>query len=491
MDDLILLLIIPLAGALAVFSLSIFSSRMLKGFSFMLSLIPLIWLCIENIHWIGADYNHVWLPSLAIFLHLHVDGISLIFLFLSSLIIPLTILSVDGRKLSHPNVFFGLILLLQSFMIGFFTARDLAFFILFFESMLIPLYFIISIWGGSGRQTAALVFLVYMIAGSCLLIAAALFLYTAQGSQTFNLDELAKVSQSLPHATWIAAIFALAFAVKTPLFPFHAWLPETYYQASTPGTILLSALLSKAGIYGFIRIGFELFPEILKTWSPLLLGLAVAGVLYGGLAAWMQNDYKKLLAYSSFSHVNFVLAGLFIWSEVAHQGAILQAFNHGITIAALFLVSGWLEERILTTRIGHIGGLAKFLPHLCWLTCFFVLSSIAVPGTNNFIGELMIFFGLFGLHPWLTAILGLSIILSVMYMLRWMQKLYFEAPTFFQDPWKDIRWKEFLIASPLVALILWVGLYPLPFLNILKTESKQIAAVNIKESDRDDTLKFH
>ena len=234
-----------------------------------------------------------------------------------------------------------------------------------------------------------------------------------------------------------------------------------------------------------------MFPEILKTWSPLLLGFAIAGVLYGGLAAWMQNDYKKLLAYSSFSHVNFVLAGLFIGSEVAHQGAILQAFNHGITIAALFLVSGWLEERILTTRIGHIGGLAKFLPHLCWLTCFFVLSSIALPGTNNFIGELMIFFGLFGLNPWLTAILGLSIILSVMYMLRWMQKLYFEAPTFFQDPWKDIRWKEFMIATPLMALILWVGLYPLPFLNILKTESKQIAAVNIKESDRNDTLKFH
>lgn len=470
MTSLLGLFVLPFLAWLVIFLLPL-SSKNVKRMAFALSLIPLALLIYGHSTLMNSSINYNWFPQLAIFFHLSVDTLSLLFLYLVAVITPITILSVKTESLSLPNIFFGLILLLQALLIGFFTARDLVVFTIFWEAMLFPLYFIISIWGGPEKRSAALTFLIYMIAGSALMVAAVLALYLSGNS--FNLDELARTASATPHAKWILAIFLLAFAVKTPLFPFHAWLPEAYYQAPTAGTILLSALLSKAGIYGILRIAIGLFPELLKEWSPWLLGFSIAGVFYGGLAAWMQNDFKRLIAYSSFSHVNFILVGLFIWHQPAEMGAIIQALNHGITIAALFLVSGWLEERLDSTEIGKASGLAKFLPHLCWLTLFFVLSSVAVPGTNNFIGELLIFYGLFNIHPWLTAFLGLTIILSVIYMLRWMQKVYFESPTFFQDRWVDIKAKEFMIAVPLIALTLWIGLYPGPILKQLKASENR------------------
>ncbi len=347
--------------------------------------------------------------------------------------------------------------------------------------MILPLYFMISLWGGAKREAAGLKFLVYMFAGSALMVGAVLSLYFASsvidGGTTFNLDSLAKISAAAPYAPWLCAIFLLAFSVKTPLFPFHAWLPDAYYQAPAAGSILLSALLSKAGIYGFLRIGMELFPALMKEWSPLLLGLAIAGVFYGGMAAWMQNDFKRLIAYSSFSHVNFILVGLFAWSQTAQAGAILQALNHSVTITGLFLVASWLEDRLGATAIGPYSGMAKYFPQLCWLTLIFVLSSVALPGTNNFVGELMILFGLFGQNPWTAAVLTLTVILSVMYMLRWMQKVYFEAPQSFPENLHDIKGKQLIIALPLVALIFWIGIYPTPVLKQIDPATKKIAAI--------------
>jgi NADH-quinone oxidoreductase subunit M len=481
MPDLMLLFLLPLISSLILFSLAPVHARMLKIIAFAMSLVPLALLIIRHAQWIGSSIEYPWFPSIPIEFYLRVDSLSLIFIYLTAIVVPISILDVRHQNLEMPYVFFGLILLLESLLIGFFSARDLALFVIFFEAMLIPLYFIINLWGGSQRQTAAMEFLIYMIAGSVLMVAAVFFLYFAPGSGTFNLDKLSQIASNVPHSLWIGAIFALAFAVKTPLFPFHAWLPDAYYQAPTAGTILLSALLSKAGIYGFLRIGLELFPSLLKEWSPLFLGLAIAGVFYGGLAAWMQNDFKRLIAYSSFSHVNFVLVGVFVWSQMSHEGAILQALNHGLTITALFLVAGWLEERVGTTKIKPYSGLAKFLPQLCWLTLFFVLSSVALPGTNNFIGELMIFFGLFGQNPWLMAFLGLTVVLSVMYMLRWMQKMYFDEPTFFQESWIDIKGKELAIALPLVILILWIGIYPSPVLNLIQSKSENINTIASSE----------
>lgn len=484
MQNLTFLFITPFAASIVAFAISFVSKKIMKTAAMIMSLLPLVILLYNHANWIGSSIRYPWLPPLSIEFYLRIDALSLVFLYLTALIIPMCLLSVSSRHLNFPNIFYGFVLLLQGLLIGFFTARDLAVFTIFWEAMLLPLYFIISLWGGQQRRSAAIKFLIYMLAGSALMVAAVLSLYitsSLSGEANFNLDLMTAVSRSTPHAAWLCAIFLLAFSVKTPLFPFHAWLPDAYCEAPTAGTILLSAILSKAGIYGILRIGMELFSSYILDWSPFLLGLAIAGVLYGGLAAWMQKDFKRLIAYSSFSHVNFVLAGLFILNLNAETGAILQAFNHGVTIAALFLVAGWLEERLGSTDMGSISGLAKFLPKLCWLTLFFVLSSVALPGMNNFIGELLILLGLFDQSPWLTAVLGLTVILSVVYMLRWMQKVYFQAPGFFQESWIDIKEKEMVIALPLVALILWVGIYPGPLLTLIAPAAQKIVATKAQE----------
>lgn len=478
MSSLMMLFLIPFVSAVITL---VFPNKRL---AVALSLLPLIVLLFGGTSWIGSRVEYAWFPALSIEFLLSIDGPSLLFLYLTAVIIPLSLLAVKSTSPNLPNLFYGLVLFLQGILIGFFTTRDLASFTIFWEAMLLPLYFIIQWEGGSKQRSTALTFLTYMIAGSALMVAAVLGLYFSTGAQTFNLDSLAKISDTTLYAPWLLAIFLLAFAVKTPLFPFHAWLPDAYCQAPTSGTILLSSLLSKAGIYGILRIALALFPTLMREWSPLLLSLAIAGVFYGGLAAWMQNDFKRLIAYSSFSHVNFILVGLFVWNETAHDGAILQAINHGITIAALFLVAGWLEERLGSTRIGPVSGLAKFLPQLCWLTLVFVMSSVALPGTNSFVGELMILFGLFTMHPWLAALLTLTVILSVIYMLRWMQKVYFEEPSLFQETWIDIRGKELAIALPLVALIFWIGIYPTPLLNLLKPANEKIEAVALLEKSQ-------
>lgn len=472
MSSLLILFLVPFIAALIILLLPL-SGRPLKIAAVLFSLLPLA-ILIAGYPWTGSQINYPWLPAASISFHLSVDNLSLLFMFLTAILIPVSLFAT--RSIAHPHLFYFLTLLLEGLLIGFFTARDLVVFALFFEAMLIPLYFIITLWGGPQRYQAAFKFLIYMIAGSALMVAAILALYFG-GGNSFDLDTLTKTAASSPYASWIFAIFLLAFAVKTPLFPFHGWLPDAYTEAPTAGTIQLSALLSKAGIYGILRIVIELFPTFLRDWSPWLLGLAIAGVFYGGLSAWMQKDFKRLIAYSSLSHVNFILAGLFIWMPPAHTGAVLQALNHGITIAALFLVAGWLEERLGSRAIGQVSGLCKFLPHLCWLTLFFVLANVALPGTNNFVGELLILFGLFREDPWKAAILVLSVILSVIYMLRWMQKVYFEAPGLFQDRWVDIRFREFAMALPLAALILWIGIYPAPVLNLIKPVPEKAIAI--------------
>lgn len=475
MQSLIWLLATPYIGSLAAFATPSISPRNFKRMALIFSLIPLLLLLSGQSGWVGSAINYPWMPALAINFHQGIDALSLVFLYLAAIVVPISIASVKSSNLAHPHAFYGLVLLLQGLLFCFFTARDLAVFAFFWEGMLIPLYFIISIWGKEGRYGAALKFLIYMIAGSCLMVAAILSLFFTTGAGTFEMESLAKIASSSPHATFVCAIFLLAFAVKTPLFPFHAWLPDAYYQASVPGTILLAAILSKAGIYGIFRVVLAFFPDLTIAWSPVLLGLAITGVLYGALAAWRQSDFKKLIAYSSFSHVNFILAGLFVWSQASHQGAILQAVNHGITIAALFLAAGWLEQRLGTTVMGTYTGLAKYLPMLCWVTFVFVLSSIALPSTNNFVGELLILFGLFGVHPWATALLALSIVFSVVYMLRFMQKVYFETATPFQTLWFDLQLREWAVAVPLMALIMWIGIYPAPVLKQIEPAVEKIS----------------
>jgi NADH-quinone oxidoreductase subunit M len=478
MNDLMTLFITPLIASLCTFFLFFLTKNAIKYTAFTFSLIPFLYLSAQNTALIGNEIDWNWFNPLNVKFHLKVDELSLLFLFLVTLVIPISIAIVKTEKFNQLNIFFGLILILEALLIVFFTARDLAVFTIFWEAVLIPLYFIITLFGGSERREAAIEFLVYMIAGSTLMIAALLFLYITAGS--FDIDTLSKISDTNAYLGVAAAIFFLAFAVKTPLFPFHGWLPRTYSQAPLSGLILLAALLSKAGVYGFLRLGVELFPTFLRQWSPFLLTFAIIGVLYSALIAFAQKDFKKVIIYSSLSHVNFILVGIFAMQTVALQGSILQSINHGITITALFAVSFYLEERLFSTSFSKAGGLAQFLPILCWLTLFFVLASIALPGTNNFVGEILIFLGLFKSYGWITAILGLSVILSVMYMLRYMRKIYFGPPTFFEKCWVDISFYEIAALMPLIILILIIGIYPAPFLNLTKPFAEKIKSKEIQ-----------
>lgn len=421
----------------------------LKRWAFLLSLIPLM--ALVSMNGLGAEYHRAWFSALNIDLHFRVDSLSLVFLYLTAIIIPFCIM-VDQARGSL------LILAVQWLLIAFFTARDLVLFTFFWEAMLIPVYFLINLRGDRAQRDASMRFLIYMIAGSVLMIAGVLAIYVRAG--TFDLDKL--MGGTYPH--WVALTFFLAFAVKTPLIPFHGWLARVYNAAPISGTIVLAALLSKAGIYGFMRIGWELFSYNMRARTPLLLGFAIAGVFYGALAAWKEDNYKKIIAYSSLSHVNFILVGVFVWNLFSREGAVLQAFNHGITITALFMVAWFLQQRIDTTYLGAYG-LAKIMPKLAWLTLFFVLASVALPALNNFVGELLILLGLFQYNIWLAVLLTLSIIFAVMYMLRYMQNLYFGPLGRVSGP--DITLKEMGMLTPLMALILVLGLYPAPLLQII------------------------
>lgn len=448
----------PFIASSLLFFLPQLGARTLKKLAFVFSLVPL--LLQPSLH---SQYDVLWFSPLTIHFHLGLDNLSLVFLYIVNVIVPISILSASSQSYKRPNFFFGLILLLQGLAIGFFTAKDLVFFTFFFEAMLLPLYFIISNWGEANRQKASFTFLLYMIAGSVLMVAAVLSLFVA--CQTFEIDALVHIAAKAPHAKILAAIFLLAFLVKTPIFPLHAWLPDAYCQAPLPGTILLSALLSKAGIYGIVRLSLALFPAISLEWSSILLPIAIIGMLYGAFAAWGQSDFKRLIAYSSLSHVNFILAGLFVGNQMALSGAIFAAVNHSITITGLFLVAAWLQERLGTTQFGSVSGLASYMPHLAWLSLFFALSAAALPGLNNFVSEVMVLYGLFLHDPVLSALLATTVVLSIIYMLKFMHRIYFETASPFVAGWQDIKAKQMLIALPLVALILWLGLYPGPLLK--------------------------
>lgn len=450
--------------------------KIAKTVAFALSVLPLLLLLYVGNDALHTTINMLWISSLSIHFHLHIDTLSLLFLYLVNVIIPISILSESSNRQAAP-LFYGLILFSQWLLIGFFTAQDLFLFTFFWEAMLLPLYFLMTMWGGKERKKAALQFIVYMIAGSVFMIAAVIALYSAV--HTFDIATLALTAQTLPHAALLCAIFLLAFAVKTPLFPFHAWLPSAYCQSTTAVTILLSAILSKAGVYGIVRIVMELFPQYIIAWGPILLNVAIIGMLYGALAAWAQKDFKRLISYSSFSHVNFLLAALFVWNDIAYTGAILQVLNHAITITGLFLVAWWLEERLGSTLIGDMCGLAKYFPRLCWFSIFFILSAIALPGLNGFVSEVLILFGIFTQNPWKAAVLGLTVIFSVIYMLRWIHSTYFQTPSAQQKSWTDLQYREILVAIPLIVLVFWIGIYPAPILRSIHKQAQELDFVYI------------
>ena len=410
-----------------------------------------------------------WITGLHIHYHMGVDGISLFLVILTTFLTPLAVLCSWNSIHEHVKEFFAMLLVLEMGMVGVFCALDLFLFFLFWEVMLIPMYFLIGIWGHGRKIYAALKFILYTMLGSILMLVAILWLYRlsgAAGNPTFDLpiiQQMLSLGQiSLPWGTELLLFLAffLAFAIKVPLFPLHTWLPDAHTEAPTAGSVILAGVLLKMGTYGMLRFCLPLFPEASHRLAPEIATLAIIGIVYGALVAMVQTDLKRLVAYTSVSHLGFVVLGIFVFNPTAMEGAIYQMLNHGVSTGALFLVCGMLYDRRHTYEMKEYGGLAKVMPVLCGFFLFACLSSLALPMLNGFIGEFMILIGTFAQHPAWAAWAATGAILSAVYLLWAYQQVALEKVTVEKNkslPDASPRERVILIAASLV--ILFMGIF--------------------------------
>ena len=411
-----------------------------------------------------------WISAWGVEYHLGLDGISLFLVLLTTLLTFISVLSAWTAVTKNVREFMITMLLLEVGMNGVFVALDVFLFYVFWELMLFPMYFLIGVWGSERRLYAAIKFVVYTMSASVLMLVAILSLYylnyQSTGELTFSLLEWYKLRVGFPAQYWLFAAFALAFAVKVPMFPFHTWLPDAHVEAPTAGSVILAGVLLKMGTYGFVRFAMPLFPVATHAFLPYLIGLAVIGILYGALVCMVQPDMKKLVAYSSVSHMGFVMLGLFALNFQGVQGGLLQMLNHGVSTGGLFLLVGMLYERRHTKAIAEFGGLMKVMPIYATFFLIFVLSSIGLPGLNGFVGEYLILVGAFQVEPVAAVLAAFAVILAAIYLLWMYQRVFFGKITNEANAeLKDLPLREILVLAPLVVLIVWVGVYPKPFLD--------------------------
>ncbi|OAP38292.1 NADH:ubiquinone oxidoreductase subunit M [Sinorhizobium glycinis] len=415
-----------------------------------------------------------WVPAIGITYALGVDGISALFVFLTALLGWISVLAswvAIDRKVKE---FMVALLLMQALMLGVFSAMDLFLFYVCWEAMLIPMYLIIGVWGGDGRVYAAFKFFLYTLAGSLLFLIGVIVLYF-HGGETF--DILALTAQDLPFdvQSWLFFAFLIAFAVKVPMVPVHTWLPDAHVQAPTAGSIILAGVLLKMGAYGFLRFSLPMLPEASVYYSTLMLALSALAIVYGGLLALAQDDLKKLVAYSSISHMGFVTMGIFALNLRGLEGGILQMFNHGVTTGALFLFVGVIYERTHTRSIADYGGLMKVAPVYTGFLALFTLSSMALPGTNSFVGELLVLSGGFGANMAVGTAAVVGALLSAAYLLGMYRKVALgPASVGARYQIRDVNAREMAAILPLAIFVLWVGLYPKPFLNVIDASVKHL-----------------
>ena len=428
-----------------------------------------------------------WIPIAGwqISYHIGVDGLSILLILLTTLLTPISILSTWMAVEDRVKEFMIFFLLLETGMIGVFLAQDLFLFYIFWEFTLVPMYFLIGIWGGPRRMYAAVKFFLYTMAGSILMLLAILWLGIQQGS--FSVPDLIAMGGIPANLQfWLFLAFAAAFAIKVPMWPLHSWLPDAHVEAPTAGSVILAGVLLKMGTYGFLRFNIPLFPQAAVQLAPWMAGLAVVGILYGAAVSYAQKDAKKLVAYSSVSHLGFVMLGLFALNPQGIQGGILQMVNHGLSTGALFLAVGMIYERRHTRDMDEFGGLWKVMPIYGALTLIVALSSMGLPGLNGFVGEFTILLGAWGagqpgeplVSPWFAALAALGVILAAVYILFFFQKLFLGPVT--KDENRnllDLNWREIVTLLPLIVLIFWIGIYPKPFFDLIGPTVNNLVAV--------------
>jgi len=423
----------------------------------------------------GFQYveRYSWIPSLGISYQLGIDGISLILILLSVLLVPIVILAgwneSEGGRFSV-KTFYILILVLETMMIGVFAATDLFLFYVFFEAMLVPVYFLIGGYGSGARQAAAVKFLLYSLFGGLLMLASIIGIFVISGNQigrTFDITALSTLEIDATTQNFLFLGFFIAFAIKAPLWPLHTWLPDAA-KSATPGTsVLLLGVLDKVGTFGMIRYCVELFPEASRTFTPLIITLAVISILYGAFLAIGQKDIKSLIAFTSISHFGFITLGIFAMTTQSNSGATLYMFNHGISTAALFLTAGWMISRRGSSTIADFGGLQRVTPILAWSFFIAGLSSLALPGLSSFVSEFLVLVGTYTRYPVAAVIATFGIILAALYILIPVQKALHGPTTAGNENLPDLNRREIAAIAPVIALIVALGFYPKPALEII------------------------
>jgi len=477
MGILSLQIILPLVGILALILIPNKEKSLLKvtaiGFSAATFVVSLVMLAKFEIGPSDMQFveNVDWIPEWGVSYKLGIDGISLFLILITTLLTPLSLLSSWNSVTEGHKGFLLSMLALEIGIIGVFSSLDLFLFYVFWEVMLIPMYFLIGIWGGEDRIYASIKFIIYTMFGSLLMLVAIFWLYYLAGKQFGDptTDILMLYKLDLPYNTqfWLFLAFTLSFAIKVPLFPLHTWLPDAHVEAPTAGSVMLAGVLLKMGGYGLLRYSLPLFPDATIELAPYLISLAVfGGIIYGALVAMVQPDMKKLVAYSSVSHMGFVVLGIFVLNQQGLQGALIQMVNHGLSTGALFLLVGFIYERRHSRLISEYGGMAKIMPFYASVFLIVVLSSIGLPGLNGFVGEFLILVGSFKHSIFFTAFAATGVILAAVYLLWMFQRVMFGKVTNEKNRGlKDLSMREKWVIVPLILLIVFIGVYPKPILE--------------------------
>ncbi len=473
------LIFLPIAGAALLLLIPRAKESLAKWVGLLVSIaafilsIPLFTNFDKSTHLMQFAERHEWIPAWNITYYLGLDGISVLFVLLSTLITILCVLISWNAIKTKVKEFYISILIMEGAMIGVFCSLDFMLFYLFWEAMLIPMYLLIGVWGGPNRIYAAVKFFLYTLVGSVLMLVGIIVLYFYAG-RTFDILELMTKTYPYQMQFWLFWAFFAAFAVKVPMFPVHTWLPDAHTEAPTAGSVILAAVLIKMGAYGFLRFSLPLLPEASRAMTPVMLTLSVIAIIYGAVICLAQTDLKRLIAYSSVSHMGFVTLGIFALNLQGMEGGILQMINHGVVTGALFLSIGAIYDRTHTRQIADYGGVASVMPVYATAFMIFTLASIGLPATNGFIGEFLIILGGFTANQWAGVLAATGIIIGAGYMLWLYQRVFFMEVNPKVAGLNDIDAREIITLLPMVLLIFWIGIYPNAFLGFMHESVKHL-----------------
>jgi NADH-quinone oxidoreductase subunit M len=421
----------------------------------------------------GLTYNYEWLKYIGASFSVGLDGVGRVLTLLTAIAFPLIFVATYKSSYKNANIFYGLMLLSQAGLMGVFTAMDALLFYFFWELALVPVYFLSSKWGGERRIQATFKFFIYTFTGSLLMLVGIIYTYlhtaaTPLSDHSFSVAAFHSVLLSAADQNWLFWLFFVAFAIKMPVFPFHTWQPDTYEQSPTAVTMVLSGVMVKMGLFGVIRWLLPIFPSAVVRFDNVVIGLSVVGIVYASLIAIKQDDLKRLVAYSSIAHIGLMAAALFTTKEIALEGVMIQMFNHGINIIGLWIVIDLIEKQLGVRKISQLSGLAHKAPSLTIMLVVIAFANIALPLTNAFVGEFMMFSGLFRFNIWYMAVAGISIILAAVYTLNMVKNVFYGESNILTAAAKDISLNEKIILSVLVVAIFLVGIYPQPFFDLTK-----------------------